>query len=163
MRSAGASVAPMRASTTAVKMARASSWWWYLRSRLDGEDAEDLIGDQDDVAVRLHQLMAERRLDQGDRQAERRIGRGRAAAGRFGRAADAAEHRIGELQRARGGLEDQPGHVLAHVGERLVLAAGRARVAVQVADDVPARDDRVGPQHAIGDDAGVGQIGARRR
>ena len=59
-----------------------------------------------------------------------------------------------------GGLQHQRRHVLAHVGQRLVLAAGRTRVSVQVADDVAADGDRLRPQHAIGDDRRVGHVGA---
>ena len=124
-----------------------------LAQRLDREDAEDLIGDEDDVAVRLHQLVAQRRLDQRDRQGERRIGRAAAAAGSSDGPQPTPQSMASASCSARSAvLRTSAGHVLAHVGERLVLAAGRTRVAMQVTDDVLARRDGVGPQHAIGDD-----------
>ena len=90
----------------------------------------------------------------------RRIGRPRRLRDLGRRAGRAAEHRVAELQRPLGGLQHQRRHVLAHVGQRLVFAPRRTRVSVQVADDVPADGDRLRPQHAIGDDRRVGDVGA---
>ena len=77
-----------------------------------------------------------------------------------GAQARAAQHRVAELQRPFGGLQHQRRDVLADVRERLVLAPGRTRISVQVADDVPADGDRLRPQHAIGDDRRVRHVGA---
>ena len=46
-----------------------------LAQAIEGEDAEDLVGHQDHVAVLLHQIVPQRRLDQRQRQVAREAGR----------------------------------------------------------------------------------------
>ena len=84
-----------------------------LAQAIEGEDAEDLVGHQDDVAV----LPAPARAAAAPRPASAAASRGEA-----GRVREQRAH-------WRAGLEHQARDVLAHVGHRLVLAGRRPRAA----------------------------------